>query len=229
MLQRPLALLLGLLVLACAGCTGSPSKLSFWPFAETKKGPPGVVSPTEQMDMLRDLAKKSESRTAQQKQEVAGLLVSMLGHEKDPLLRAEVVRTMRKFPTPATFAAAQGALKDNDADVRVAACEALGKMGGTQAVTGLSEALRGDVDVDVRMAAARALGETRDQTAMVALGTALEDSDPAMQYRAVASLKNVTGQDLGNDVRRWQQFVKGEKPQAEQPVSIAERMRHWLW
>lgn len=229
MLQRPLALLLSLLVLACAGCTGSPSKLSFWPFQEKKSGPPGIVSPTEQVDMLRDMAKKAQSRTPQEKQQVSALLVSMLGRESDPLLRAEIVRTMRKFPTPETMAAVQGTLKDNDADVRVAACEALGQMGGAQAVAGLSDALRSDVDADVRIAAARALGDTRDSAALVALGTALEDSDPAMQYRAVASLKNVTGKDLGNDVRRWQQYVKGETPQPAEPVSIAERVRGWFW
>jgi HEAT repeat protein len=229
MFKRPLALLLGLLLCAAVGCAGSRDQSSFWPWQEKKKGPPGMVSPTEQLAMLHELAQKSESRTAQQKQQVAGLLLSMLAKEQDPLLRAEIVRTLRKFPTPESLVAVQGALKDSEADVRVAACEALGRMGGPQAVGGLSEALRGDVDVDVRMAAARALGETRDPASLVALGSALDDKDPAMQYQAVASLKNVTGKDLGNDVRRWQQFVKGELPEPAPPVSIAERMRHMLW
>ena len=155
-------------------------------------------------------------------------MLSMLAKEQDPLLRAEIVRTMRKFPTPETLAAAQGALQDSETDVRVAACEALGRMGGAPAVTSLSETLRGDVDADVRLAAARALGDTRDPGAVVALGTALEDKDPAMQYRAVASLKTVTGKDLGNDVRPWQQFVKGEVPQPTPPASIADRVRQIL-
>ena len=46
-----------------------------------------------------------------------------------------------------------------------------------------------------------------------ALGEALADSDPAMQYRAVLSLKQTTGKDLGNSVERWQQYVKGEQPE----------------
>lgn len=225
MFKRPLVLLLGLAAFLAVGCAGSRNQFSLWPSNDTKKGPPGVVSPTEQLGLLRELASKSESRTAQQKQQVADLLLSMLSREQDPLLRAEIIRTLRKFPTPESLAAAQNALKDPDADVRVAACEALGRMGGSRAVGGLSEALRGDVDVDVRMAAARALGETRDTNSLVALGAALDDKDPAMQYRAMASLKTVTGKDLGNDVRRWQQFVKGETPEPTPPASIAERMR----
>jgi hypothetical protein len=54
------------------------------------------------------------------------------------------------------------------------------------------------------------------------LGEALADTDPAMQYRAVLSLKQITGKDLGDDVHRWQQYVKGELP--EEP-SWAERIR----
>jgi HEAT repeat protein len=84
----------------------------------------------------------------------------------------------------------------------------------------LAGALSGDVDADVRLAAAKALGETKGPEAAKALGEALNDADPAMQYRAVLSLKKVTGKDLGNDVNRWQQYVKGEPAP---PPTLAER------
>ena len=58
---------------------------------------------------------------------------------------------------------------------------------------------------------------------MPALGEALADADPAMQYRAVLSLKQATGKDLGNSVDRWQQYVKGEQP-ASRPRRWAERI-----
>lgn len=227
MFQRPIAFLLGLTLLVAVGCAGSRDQFSFWP--KKKQGPPGVVSPTERLATLREMAKKAGSRTPQQKQETSAQLVAMFGKEEDPLLRAEIVRTLRKYPSPEALNVAQGALKDSDADVRVAACEALGEMGGQEAVTRLSEALRSDVDADVRMAAARALGQTRDPASVAALGTALEDKDPAMQYRAMASLRNVSGKDLGNDVRVWQQYVKGEMPQPQAPTSLAERLRHMFW
>jgi len=44
-----------------------------------------------------------------------------------------------------------------------------------------------------------------------------------MQHRAMLSLAQVTGKDFGGDARRWQQYVRGELPEAEQPVSVVER------
>ncbi len=110
-------------------------------------------------------------------------------------------------------------MSDADTHVRVAACEAWGKRGDAEAVKLLAEALRSDVDADVRLAAAKALGETKNPEAVAALGEALSDADPAMQYRAVLSLERVTGKDLGNDVSRWQQYVKGEHEPAAGPVA----------
>jgi HEAT repeat protein len=148
----------------------------------------------------------------------------MLPKERDALIRVEVVRALQKYQTPTASAAIVSAMKDQETDVRVAACEALGRRGGPELVTVLVGALRGDVDVDVRLAAARALGQSHDPAAIQALGGALDDKDPAMQYRAVLSLKSATGKDFGNDVKRWQQYVKGEMP--DTAPSLAERMQN---
>jgi HEAT repeat protein len=51
------------------------------------------------------------------------------------------------------------------------------------------------------------LGELKDKDAIPVLGKALEDPDPAVQYRAVASLKKVSGRDLGNDVNVWREWA----------------------
>ena len=72
----------------------------------------------------------------------------------------------------------------------------------------LADMLAHDRDKDVRMAAARGLGQSHEQIAKQALGAALDDNDPAMQHRAMVSLKTVTGKDLGNDVDKWRQYVK---------------------
>jgi HEAT repeat protein len=76
----------------------------------------------------------------------------------------------------------------------------------------LAETLSSDTDVDVRLAAAKALSTAADPDAVKALGQALEDADPAMQFVAVASMKNVTGKDLGNDVNAWRQLAKQPDP-----------------
>ena len=84
--------------------------------------------------------------------------------------------------------------------------------------------LSGDVDTDVRLAATRALGKSKEPVAVAALGRALEDSDPAIQYRAVLSLRGATGENLGNDVRRWRQYVAGQQPTPADAPSLAERV-----
>jgi HEAT repeat protein len=203
-----------------AGCTGT-----VWPFQEKPKpNTAGVLSPPEQIAMLRELGKQAPASTAEQAQRTSELLAAMLPKERDALIRVEVVRALQKYQTPTASAAIVSAMKDQETDVRVAACEALGRRGGPESVTVLVGALRGDVDVDVRLAAARALGQSHDPAAIQALGGALDDKDPAMQYRAVLSLKSATGKDFGNDVKLWQQYVKGEMP--DTAPSLADRMRN---
>jgi HEAT repeat protein len=76
----------------------------------------------------------------------------------------------------------------------------------------------------VRLRALKMLGELKDKQAIPVLARALEDADPAVQYRAVASLKQVSGRDLGNDVNAWREWaVDPEAHKAE--WSIAEGFR----
>jgi HEAT repeat protein len=184
---------------------------------------PGVVTPAQRIIELRKLSDKAASGSAEEKQRISQQLVEAVRAEKDPLIRVEIIRALGRYPGPAADAILKAALSDADTQVRVSACEAWGKRGDAPAVTLLSDALRSDVDADVRLAAAKALGESKNREAVTALGEALGDSDPAMQYRAVLSLQQVTGKDLGNDVNRWQQYVKGEVP--EPTPSLAERFR----
>jgi hypothetical protein len=59
---------------------------------------------------------------------------------------------------------------------------------------------------------------------VAALGSALEDRDPALQYLAMESLKQVSGRDYGQDSRLWKQYVQGQTPVREEK-SIAQRVR----
>lgn len=75
------------------------------------------------------------------------------------------------------------------------------------------------------MAAARELRRFQDPLAYQALGLALQDEDPALQYRAVESLREASGKDYGNDLQAWQQFAQGQDPGPEYSPSVAERLR----
>lgn len=211
-------MILGLL-LAVGGCAGGKG---IWPFSEKKTDNMGILSPSEEITALKKMAAEASKATPEQQKRQSELLATAIQKERDPIVRAEIVRTLEKFPTPTSRRVVESARKDPDPDVRVVACEALGRRKDPQAVTLLGETLGSDVDTDVRLAAARALGQTRDPSAVAALGNVLEDPDPAIQYRAVQSLRETTGKDFGNDVNRWRQFVRGEVP-AE--PTLAERLR----
>ena len=221
--RRIVLCLCGLVMATTAGCADLdlPSWVPFQgPASDTL---PGVKTPAERKAELRALADSAISATPEEKQRVSQQLVAAIRMEKDPLLRLEIIRALGRYPGPEADAVLKAALGDADTHVRIATCEAWAKRGDSQAVQLLSETLRSDVEADVRLTAAVALGETKNRDAVAALGEALNDADPAMQYRAMLSLQQVTGKDLGNDVTRWQRYIRGELPEAA--PSLTERMR----
>jgi HEAT repeat protein len=224
--RRVVLMFCGLAAMTAGGCADLDFLPSWVPF----QGPaadtmPGVVPPREQIEKLKKLSEASASATPAERTRISEQLATSIRTEKDPLIRLEIIRTLGRYPGPAADAILKAALNDSEARIRVAACVAWGKRNDAQAVALLSEALRSDVDADVRLAAAQSLGETKNPAAVAALGEALNDSDPAMQYRAILSLKQATGKDLGNNVERWQQYVKGERREEPAP-SLADRIRH---
>jgi len=226
------AVLLTLGAIVCSGCSGPrpAGKLAFWPFDRGGSDVvPGVTSPAERVEMLREMGKKAGWAKPEEQERIATELAAAFQDEPDPLIRLEIVRAIGRCRTPAADSVLDAALNDSEPDVRMVACRAWGDRGGPEAAAKLSEMLRSDVDLDVRLTAAQALGETADPNAVAALGEALEDRDPAMQYQAVQSLRNVTGEDLGSDVNQWRHYVKGEPPDPAESVSVAQRIRRFFY
>ncbi len=218
-------MLCGLAAMTAAGCSDFefPSWVPFQgPASDTM---PGVVAPRERVEQLKKLSETAATATPAQRQQVSEQLAASIRSEKDPLIRLEIIRTLGHYPGPAADAILKAALNDPEARIRTVACEAWGKRNDAQAVALLAETLRSDVDADVRLAAAEALGETKNPAALAALGDALNDSDPAMQYRAVLSLRKATGKDFGESVERWQHYVKQQRPQGT-GSSLADRDRN---
>lgn len=134
------------------------------------------------------------------------LVTEMLG-EHDPRVRCRILAVAADFDTPAAVAICKGALQDPDPDVRMEACTVWARRGGPEAVSLLAARSTADDELDVRLRALRMLGELRDDRAIPVLAKALEDPDPAVQYRAVAALKRVSGRDLGDDVNKWREWA----------------------
>jgi HEAT repeat protein len=196
-----------------------------WLGRERSDTVPGLTPPSERIAALRKMGRKAGWANADEQERISGQLAAAFPVEADPLIRLEIVRALAGHPTAAAASTLDAALDDSDADVRIAACKVWGERGGPEGAAKLKGVLASDLDQDVRLAAARALGETGDPAAVSALGEALEDNDPAMQYRAVQSLRSVTGEDFGHDVDRWRQYVQGELPAREKPEPIVQRFR----
>ena len=223
---RSLALLTCLVAIGTGGCADLVTVPSWVPFfGETVANTSGIISPAERIEKLQELAENAPRSSPEEKERISTELAGTIRTEEDPMIRAEIIRTLGEYPTGTSQAVLKAALDDPEAEVRLAACQAWARRGGPQSVEVLSGALLGDVDTDVRLMAAWGLGQTRDPAAVPALGNALDDNNPAMQYRAVLSLRKITGKSFDNDVSQWQQYVKGEPPRPAGPISIVERFR----
>jgi HEAT repeat protein len=195
-----------------------------WPFRrDSSDEVPGVRAPAERIATLRKMRQKAGWAKPEEQQRLSTELAAAYEGEEDPLIRVEIVRAIGRCSTPAAASVLRSALDDSDAGVRQVACKAWGRRGGPEAAAELTRILSSDVDKDVRLTAAVALGETGDPNAVAALGEVLAERDPAMQYVAVKSLREVTGEDLGNDVSRWREYVQREAPSSSDPASLAER------
>jgi HEAT repeat protein len=173
---------------------------------------------------LTERSKVVKSEPTQSQLEFTQDMVRMMLEEHDPRVRCKILETAAEYDTAAATAICKGGLQDPNEMVRMKACDVWGKRGGEEAVQLLATRYQTDGELDVRLRALKMLGELKDKQAIPVLARALEDADPAVQYRAVASLKKVSGRDLGNDVNAWREWaVDPEAHKAE--WSIAESFR----
>lgn len=219
-------LIAGALVTVCLlGCTSSRFRL---PDSFGRRSGPDVVdfeTLSQRIDSLRDLGKRAHSMSQPEQDKVSEQLVRVVQTETHPQVRVEAVRALGEFPTRTAFQGLTAASRDPRAEIRIETCHALARRGSDGALRVLTEVLNSDTDVDVRMAAVKGLSQSDKPQAVAALGSCLDDSDPALQYLAMQSLKEVTGTDHGGDVRRWKEVVQfyGTGAGSEAATIAAER------
>ena len=215
---------LGLCCLATvgAGCSGWKP---FWTNEKAarereKYGP----TADQRIKQLGEAAKRAKAGTGEEREAFTRKLVEDMLAEHDPRVRARILEAAAGFDTAAAAAVCRGAVHDPDQRVRLAACAVWAKRPGAESVELLTGRYRSDPDNDVRLAALRSLGELGDKAAIPVLARALEDADPAAQYRAVGALKKVSGRDLGDDVNAWRAWA-ADPEGASAEWSIAETFR----
>jgi hypothetical protein len=224
-----IALVLGAAMLS--GCAAPKSGLlAQWnPFHKDDVYDERQYGPTidERLAEIRHTGERAESMRPEERDQLAQQFGARLQHETSPSMKMELIRGLGKLQTPMADAALRMALSDPDPGIRRTAVEAWGTRRSEMAIEVLSQTLSSDTDLDVRMAAARALGNYSDRTAVESLGIALDDPNPALQYRAIESLRTATGKDYGGDVAAWRQVVKGIEPTNFEHPSIVQRWLNW--
>jgi HEAT repeat protein len=205
----------------CAKRFGGP-----WPFgedqtAELKKYGP---VPVQRITALQERAKKLAKAKPEEQEAFASEMAHQMPNETDFNVRFAIITMMSHMDAPSAHAILYAGMKDPESEIRVACCNSWSKHPSPEATRMLAETLSGDTDLDVRLAAAKALSTAGDKEAVAALGRALEDSDPAVQFCAVASLKKVTGKDLGNDVNAWRQLALQPDPPIH-ATTVASRLK----
>ena len=212
---------------AACGCSSTQARpdwmqrLTWWETVDTDPrfaGPP----PSKRIEQLRALAKQTSSMKPEEQRTLATDLATAYRNESDPMIRAETLRTIAGCACPIAGETLQEGLRDGEEFVRIVCCDAWARHGGPAAVPALSEALRKDAAHDVRLAALRALAKIPGLESVAAVSPALEDPDPAMQYRAVQALRELTGKDFGDDANAWRDYAKGGPPKA---ISPAQRIK----
>jgi HEAT repeat protein len=211
--------------LACAALTGCASGTPFTNPQQVAKDRE-LYGPTadQRITTLAAEAKAARAAGPAGQAEFTQRLVSEMLGEHDPQVRCRILRVAADFDTPAAVAVCKGALQDPDPHVRMEACSVWARRRGPEAVQLLAARSTTDTELDVRLRALRTLGELEDERAIPVLAKALEDPDPAVQYRAVAALKRVSGRDLGNDVNKWREWAADPEGSAAE-WSIAEGFR----
>ncbi len=188
---------------------------------------PGIKTADKRIKEIQALAEKAPTSTPEVQQQVSEKLAHQIEKETDPLIREEILKTLAVYPTPLAAKVLEAGMSDNEAGVRIICCGAWAKRGGNAAVEALGTALNNDSDLDVKMAAARALGQLKDKGAVVPLSEALASDNPAMQRRAIESLKTVSGHDYGNNLDAWRQYAKTGQAPPDTPVASKSWWRRW--
>lgn len=179
------------------------------------------------MEEMQDWAHRGKTMPAEEQRQVATQLNKLIQEEANNVVVLQAVRTLGALTIPEAAEGLQQAARHASPDVRVVACEAWRHRGGPEAREQLTQIVNSDTDVDVRVSAARQLAYFRDTDSIRALGIALDDPNPALQFRAVESLKVITGQNYGDNVVAWREFVAGGQAKPGPGPSWAARMVGW--
>lgn len=207
-------LLLGMtLILLGSGCAEGPLWRSgkYVPWVQSQWAEEEKIADTlfSRKRRLTELAQQAANGPIEQQQQAAKTLREATQRRNPLLLRLHAVDLLGRINCPESLDALEQLSTARVSDIRLAAVNAWKNMPSEHAIPQLQRILGSDTDVDVRLAATRALSNFSGQQAVSAISLALADPDPALQLRAAESLEQVTGEQFGNNIVAWQNYVNG--------------------
>jgi thioredoxin len=157
------------------------------------------------------------------------LLAKAVREDTDPEVRYHAAYALAGMGGESAFAFFREQVKSDKVDDRSRAVRALGKYAASKHMAELTGALK-DTESRVRYAAVIQLDRSRRKEAVPGLMAALKDGDRNVRKRARSALERLTGQELGSDTEKWQEWWKKNgatfKPAAgpakPAPVKFAE-------
>lgn len=130
-------------------------------------------------------------------------------NERNPLVKAAAIRALARHGEVADARIIAAQLTHENRQVRWEAARGLQRLHEPAVVPDLLERLRDpDEDVQVRVAAATALGQYGSDRAFQGLVGALEAPELAVNQAAAASLRQLTGRDIGIDPTAWLRWYR---------------------
>lgn len=225
---------LALALLPClgSGCADGPfhqlAAVNPWVWKKWEEDEKFGPTYHRRLTAVRGLRATVRGLNSQQKEQLTNEMAQLVQSDASPVLRGEAIAVLGELATPSAIPVLQGALSDADKDVRIAACRAWGRLSSGESLATLAQVVEKDADVDVRLVALDELGKFQDPEVVQVLGNALDDHDPAVQFRAVQSLKSATGQNYGDSVPGWRDYVQGRQPNPPPAPSFIERITGWF-
>jgi hypothetical protein len=211
--QLLIASVLFLGTVGLTGCATHQQAFVGLPFFEAKSDTiPGLLTPEERKEKIREKIAKGSEESPQVQEMVARQMLREYRSVPDPIIRRQIVESIPRLQAPSRQTVLREALEDPDVFVRISACIGWGEQQSPEASQTLRNVVENDEDTDVRIAAARQLGHFQGPEVKQSLGKALESREPALRYQAMESLARCTGEDFGRDVKRWKQYLNGERP-----------------
>jgi hypothetical protein len=210
----------------CSGCMDGPfyamNSAMPWTQRAWRQDEEYGATFTTRVAEFETLKAQIPSMPQEEKERWSNILSEMMDTETSPELRRLSVECLAMISSPIADEGLTKASEDKVDKVRITACKAWLQRKSDTSKKMLTQIAVSDQSPSVRIAALEALGETAGGVAKEAFEMALEDNDPAIQFQAAQSLKQITGEDFGGDIEAWQNYLANSPGFPEEP-KVAEQ------